>query len=190
MRGQERICQTLWRCPNPILPHDINHQSGPASSSTTPRCHQKRRRRGEKWSWWGAQLGPHRWGSVDRHLHCSNHRESTLESTPIPPLSFALEIAEWCAIYCRQFLVEAGPPPRNDNPSGRVPMPPSLASALPVNSRCSKRGVGSSWLGSRALRHRAVFCRQGVRRGWCSRGRRNGELGERVPGRLSMIGRR
>jgi hypothetical protein len=126
-------------------------------------------------------LRPHHWGSMDRHLRCSNHRESTLESTPVPPLSFASEIAQWWTMYFRQLLVGAGPLPRSGNPSGRVHMPPSLASALPGNSRCSKNGVKSSWLGSRVLRHRAVFCRRGIRRGWCSRGRRSGELGERVP---------
>jgi hypothetical protein len=48
MRGQERICRTLRRRPNPILPHDINHQSVPASSSTTLRRHQKCRHREEE----------------------------------------------------------------------------------------------------------------------------------------------
>jgi hypothetical protein len=35
----------FWRSPDPTLPRDINHQSGPASFSTTPRRHYKHRHR-------------------------------------------------------------------------------------------------------------------------------------------------
>jgi hypothetical protein len=48
MRGQERISRTLWHHLKPILPHDINHQSGPSSSSTTLHRHQKHRHQEEE----------------------------------------------------------------------------------------------------------------------------------------------
>jgi hypothetical protein len=42
-------------------------------------------------------------GSVDRRLRCSNYRESTLESTPAPSLSFAPEISQYRTCDWRQI---------------------------------------------------------------------------------------